>query len=144
MKFNSNIHFFFHSFCSFFFKSVVSAVLIVLSRKSARINRYHKKESLLFVRIVPFLERYVQICVQTVSVRVAFCLVSLMVFESACVSSHFQEKEKVAAAVGTVSVLLFLSRLWDVGRVKGKINLFLWNRSETTVTVKTEIYLHNF
>lgn len=31
-----------------------------------------------------------------------------MVSESACVSSHIQEKERVAAAVSTISVLLLM------------------------------------
>lgn len=34
----------------------------------------------------------------------SICLISSMGFESACVSSHIQEKEKVAAAVSTISV----------------------------------------
>lgn len=36
------------------------------------------------------------------------CWILMMVFESACVSSHIQDKEKVAAAVTTSSVFLLM------------------------------------
>lgn len=84
--------------------------MIALSLKSAKINSYHKKKKSLFYLSGFFIfyccsypERYVHICVPYINVHVAFCSILLMFFfESACVSSHIQEKEKVAAAVSTV------------------------------------------
>ncbi len=82
--------------------------MITLSLKSAKINSYHKKDTF----VISF--RFVlsrAICTNLCTVHkctCSVCLILLMVFESACVSSHIQEKEKVAAAVSTISVLLFV------------------------------------
>lgn len=73
-----------HFFCSFcilsafcvvfFVQGVVTvAVLIILSLKSAKMNSYYKKDSLLYLsEFLFFPEQYVQICVQYINVHVAF------------------------------------------------------------------------
>jgi len=146
MKFNWKMHFFsFYSLSAF---CIVLAVLISLSLKSARMNRCHRKDSLLFVRTV--VSRAV--CTNLCTVRTCtcgICLIPMMVFESACVSSHIQEKKKVAAAVRTISVLLLICLFWDLSCFpsrweKKQILMFLSNWSVTTMTVKTEKYLHAF
>lgn len=61
-----------------------------------------------------------------------------MVFESACVSSHIQEKEKDAAAVSTKSVLQLMfiigSRLLS-DTLKVKTCLLVWSRTVIEMTI---------
>jgi len=72
----------------------------------------------------------------------SICLISSMVFESACVSSHIQEKEKVAAAVSTISVLLLICLLQDLSCFlscqKSNFSPLKQNRNRSDRFVKTE------
>lgn len=89
-------------------------------------RKYHKKDKLISFRFVVSREMCTLLCTGHRHTR-SSCLILLMDFESACVSSHIQEKEKVSAVVISSDVLNLMCFLLDLG---SKIKLLSSFRTE--------------